>query len=460
MEQKFGNDMSVGSIPRHILAFSIPMLIANMLNVGYSIIDTVWLGNFVGKEAVGAIAVSFPITFILISIASGVTAATTILMSQYYGAKDYKMMEKVVNNSFSISLIMGILFTIGGIISSDYILRFMQTPEEIFGAASDYLKVSFAGFIFMYIGLLISSILRGIGDTKLPLVFMGIGVAVNAVLDPFLIIGIGPFPRLGLNGAAYASVAGQVIAMIIALIYLNKKNPMLTFKPAKLILDKHLAFLIFKLGLPSTIQQSLISIGSAVITSFVNSFGASATIAFGAASRIDTIASMLASSLGMAVSVLTGQNLGAQKSERVNEVFKWGIIITSGITLTLSAIVICFSRQILSVFVNDADVIDIGVTYLRITGAGYIFFAVMFISNGIINGSGNTIVTMIFSLLSLWVIRVPLTAVLTETSLGISGVWLSVVISYAIVMTISLMYYYSGKWKKTVIKSIAAKSQS
>lgn len=457
MESKFGNYMSTGSIPRHYLSFSIPMIISNMLNVGYSIINTVWLGNFVGKEAVGAIAVSFPITFLLIAISSGVTAATTILMSQYFGAKDYNMMEKLVNNSFSISLILGILLTVGGIISSDFLLSLMQTPEEILSVASGYLKISFLGFTFMYMGQLITSILHGIGDTMLPLVFMGAGVAVNAVLDPFLIIGIGPFPKLGLNGAAYASVAGQVIAMIIALAYLNKKNTLLSFKPARLIFDRHLTFLIFKLGVPTTVQQSLISIGSAVITSFVNSFGASATIAFGAASRIDTIVSMLASSLGMAASVLTGQNLGAQKPERVKEVLKWGIIITSGITLTLSAIVMCFPLQILSIFVHDPSVLDIGVSYLQITGSGYIFFAIMFISNGIINGSGNTVVTMIFSILSLWVIRVPLAAILATTSFGILGIWLSVVISYAIVMTSSLMYYCSGKWNKAVTELTVAK---
>lgn len=454
MNAKFGKDLTVGSIPRHLLVFSIPMLIGNLLQTGYQIINTIWVGNIVGEDAVGATAVSFPIIFILIALAGGATLATTILVSQYFGAKDYKMVERVVNNSFSVTLILGIILTVVGIFSSDFLLRLMNTPAEIFSMASSYLKITLAGFILIYFIFLVTSILRGIGDTMTPLIFMAIGVGINAIFDPLLIIGIGPFPKMGLNGAAVASLISQGIAFILAVIYLNRKNHLVAIDPRKFIFDKHQTILLFKIGFPSIIQQSLVSIGAAFITTFVNAFGAAAIAAFGAAGRIDSIAFMPAMSLSMAASALTGQNLGAQKPERVKEIFKWGVIMTSAITLVISIMAVSIPRLLLSMFIHDPVVLDIGVTYLRIEGGSYILFAIMFITNGIINGAGHTMTTMVFSLLSLWVVRVPLAAILSHTKSGIVGIWIAVVISYGVVMIISLMYYLSGRWKKAVIKTI------
>ncbi|NJD02453.1 MAG: MATE family efflux transporter, partial [Ruminiclostridium sp.] len=398
MSNKFGKDLTIGSIPKHLITFSLPMLLGNVLQTGYGIVNTVWVGNKVGPDAVAATAVSFPIIFILIALAAGATLATTILVSQYYGARDYAMVEKVINNSFSISIIGGLLLTITGILSSDWLLKTMGTPEEVFIMASSYLKITLAGFVLLFMTFLISSILRGIGDTVTPLIFMGIGLALNAILDPLMIIGIGPFPKLGLDGAAYASLIAQSFALILALVYLNRKNHIVAIKFKKLSIDKHLTFLLFKLGFPSMIQQSLISIGVFVVTGFVNSFGAVATAAFGSAQRIENLVFMPAMSLSMAVSALTGQNLGAGKPERVKEIFRSGIILTSIITLALSAAIITFPKLMLSMFVQEPDILEIGVHYLRIVGASYIFFAIMFISNGIINGSGHTITTMVISL--------------------------------------------------------------
>ncbi len=455
MSSKFGKDLTVGNIPRHLLTFSVPMLIGNALQAGYSIINTIWVGNMIGEDAVGASAVSFPIVFILIALASGVTLATTILVSQYYGAKNMKMVEKVVNNSFSLALIFGALLTVGGILSSDYLLRLMNTPESIFELASGYLKISLAGFILMYFSFLIASILRGIGDTMTPLGFMFLGTVLNAVLDPIFIIGIGPIPKLGLNGAAYASLIAQAVAFIASLVYLNRKEHFVAIDPRKFTLEKDLTFLLFKIGFPSMVQQSLVSIGNAFVTTFVNNFGAAATAAFGAASRVDSIAFMPAMSLSMAVSALTGQNLGAGKPERVKEIFKWGILMTSVITIFISIIAVTLPGPILTMFGFGSSETGyaMGIHYLKLVGSSYILFAIMFISNGVINGAGHTMTTMVFSLVSLWIIRVPLAAVLSKSSVGISGIWIAIILSFGVSMTVSLAYYFSGRWKKAVIKS-------
>jgi len=459
MDKEFGRDFSKGSIRRHLLAFSIPMLLGNLIQIGYSIINTIWVGHLVGENAVGAVGISFPILFILIGFAMGITMATTILVSQYYGARDYEMVEKVVNNSFSLPLIVGVVLTFVCILSRNFLLGLMKTPPENFAMASSYLKIMLLSFILTYMGFLISSILRGIGDTVTPLIFMSVGVGLNAMLDPFLIGGFGPFPRLGLNGAAYATLISQTTALGIGFAYLNRKNHLVAFHPRKLIFDKHLTFLVFKIGVPSIIQQSLVSIGAMFVTSFVNSFGSAATNAFGAVGRVDMIAFMPAMSMSMAVAALTGQNLGAGKPQRVKEIFESGVVMTSSITIFISLIVVFLSKLILTMFGlgDDAKVMDIGMTYLRIVGSSYLFFAVMFISNGVINGAGHTMITMTFSLLSLWLVRVPVSWWLSKTSLGITGIWIAIALSFVATMIVSLTYYFSGRWKKSaIIKAPAA----
>ncbi len=452
MDSQFGKDLTVGSIPKHLLAFSIPMLLGNLLQTGYSIINMIWVGNILGENAVGATAVSFPIMFILIGLAAGATMATSVLVAQSYGAKDFEKMKKVVDNSLTLTLIAIVILTAAMFSSSDLILRLMDTPAEVLPLASGYLKISVAGFGLLYLMFLITATLRGIGDTMTPLLFMGIAVGINALLDPLLIIGIGPFPKLGLNGAAYASVIAQGIALGMGLIYLNRKSHLIALNLRHMALDKELTLLILGIGFPSMVQQSLVSIGTAFVTAYVNFFGADAIAAFGAATRIDMVATMPALAIGTAATALTGQNLGAAKTERVKEILKWGVLFAAVITGAISLLAISIPRLILSMFIHVPAVLDIGVLYLRIVGAAYITYAVMFVSNGVINGAGQTLVTMMFSLLSLWAVRVPLAAYLSRTALGLAGIWIAILISCAVVAAISFSYYCSGRWKKAAAK--------
>ena len=191
MGAAFGKDLTEGSIPRHLLLFSIPMLAGNALQIGYSLINTIWVGHLIGENAVGAVGVSLPVLYVLFGFAMGMSIATTIVVSQYYGAKDYGMVEKAVANAFSLCLIIGSVLTIAAVLLSDHLLRLMATPPENFGMASTYLRLNLAAFILFYFGMLANFILRGIGDTLTPLVFMSVGLGLNAVLDPFLIGGFG-----------------------------------------------------------------------------------------------------------------------------------------------------------------------------------------------------------------------------------------------------------------------------
>jgi len=454
--RNFGRDLTTGSIPRHLLAVAVPMLIGNALNTGYSIIDTIWLGKIAGDYAVAATAVSFPVVMLFVALTAGATMAASILVSQYYGCRDYASVERTVGTSFTIAIILGAIIGVCGFLLGDVLLCALQTPAAVFPLASSYLKISFIGFMFQMLLFLVSAILRGIGDTRTPLYFMAAGVGMNALLDPLLIAGPGPFPRLGVSGAAIASVMSAFFAFICGMIYLNHHNSIVAFKPRRRAFDSATALLIGRIGLPSSIQHSFISIGMAAMTFLVNRFGPQAIAAYGAAGRVDAAAFMPAMTIGMAVSTLAGQNLGAGRIERVRESFRWGLLFTCMITGSFAIVFMSIPSVLMSAFVGDPEVIHTGTVYLRIIGPSLVFFAIFFVSNGVINGAGRTMVTMVFSLISLWGIRVPAAWLLSRTSLGVTGVWCGFAASFFVSMIISLAYYRTGKWRRPLVKKTAA----
>ncbi len=452
--KKFGKDLTEGSVPRHLLHLAVPMLLANLLGTSYSFVDAIWIGRYVGKEALGAVAVSFPVTFIFIGVAAGATIATTVLVSQFYGARNQVMLSKTIGTSFALTLILGLISAAAGILAAEWILRSLGTPEEVLQLAESYLKITFLGLPVMFMHFLVSAVLRGMGDTKTPLYFMVVGVTLNAILDPLMIIGIGPFPPMGLNGAAWASFICPVIGLILCVAYLWRKGGALTAGVKFFSIDAGIAKLIAKIGFPSIIQQTSISFGIATVTSIVNSFGTAAIAAFGIGGRIDSVAFLPAQSIGLAVSTLSGQNIGAKRYDRIPQVFKWGLIMTFCITFFLAILFVSIPEILMAPFMSapDPEVIEIGKGYLRLAAPFITCFAIMFVSNGVINGAGHTFTTLIFTLIAVWGIRIPFATLLSRTGLGIKGVWVSYAIGFTTTMCISLLWYRSGRWKKAVIR--------
>ncbi|MFW2487254.1 MATE family efflux transporter [Clostridium chromiireducens] len=441
MEKATGNDFTTGDIKKHILKFAIPMTIGLFLTMGYTIINTIWIGNLLGKDAMAASSVSFPIIFILISIASGSTTSVSILVSRNYGAKNLKMINKVIETAFSIfSIIAGILIALALIFRNE-LLVLMGTPNDIFNMASSYLSILLLAAFINYLYYVINAILSGMGDTKTSVVFLVLSTIANAILDPILIT------AYGLNGAAVASLISGAVATISAIIYLRKKKFEVNIIPKRLTINKKIVYDMLKLGMPSTIQQCLMPISLIFITSFISRFGSDAIAAYGAASKVDYLALMPSMSVGAAASVITGQNIGGNKMERVTEVFKWGIIIILSVIALISIVVGFFPKEILMAFAKDSEMLAIGTSYLRINAIGYLIFSISFVTNGIINGSGKTLVTMTISAVSLLIIRIPLSDFLSETSIGITGIWEAIMITYIFSTMCSMIYYLSGKYK-------------
>lgn len=446
------NDLTSGSVLKHLIAFSVPLLLGNILQALYNTVDSIWVGRFIGPQALGAVSVSFPLIMILISLVIGLTVGTTVLVSQYAGANNREMIEKTINNSFLILGSGAIIVTIIGLIFSEKILIMMNTPADILGYATDYLEVFFLGLVFMFGYNILSSILRGLGDSKTPLKFLFIATVTNLILDPLFILGIGPIPKMGIQGAALATAISQALSFFLALRHLNKTNHLISFRISALKYDKELTAKLVKIGLPSGVEQIAVSMGMVVIASLINKFGWETTAAFGAASRIDQFAFFPAMSLGLAVSTLAGQNIGAEKYERLKEIYKWGSIATITVTGITTVLVLISPTFILKMFTTDAQVLKIGSQYLRILGLSYIPFAMSFVVNGMLRGAGVTLPSMFFSIASLWIIRVPLGNYLSSIdSLGSNGIWIAMAVSSVLSLVMSQVYYSSGVWKKKTL---------
>ncbi len=455
-----GRDLTTGSIPRHLLIFAAPMLLDSMLQTSYNLINAVWVGKGLGTDAMAAITEGLPVIFVLMSIAMGLTMATNILVSQSYGAKDWGQLKRVIQNSTILVGVATIVCMLIGEFSAESLLRVMGTKPRILPMATQYLQIFLLTTPAMFGSFLMNSLLRGIGDSKTPLYFRIVAVVVTALLDPVLMFGWFGLPKFGLNGTAYATIITSTMGFLALAIFLRRRKSPVSPDWRRLRADWETSWLTLKIGVPVMFQQVLVSVGMLVIVSLVNRYGESAVAAYGAGMRIDQLAFMPAMTIGMAVATLAGQNIGAKQYHRVHEVFWWGLALSGGITLLVSIFVVTVPKFLLLPFTSDPGVIAIGVNYLRIIGIGYLLFSAMFITNGIANGAGHTFITSLFTMISLWLFRVPLSMYLANVMHKPEGIWYGIVISTGIGMIMSLWYYISGRWKRPITKRGPAPAHS
>lgn len=445
-------DFTQGSIPHHLVAFALPMFLGNLLQALYNTVDSIWVGRFLGPNALAAVSVGFPVIFALVAMVNGITMATTILVSQYFGAQQHRELVKTITNSIILLTILGIVISIIGVVFRGPLLKLINTPDEILDMAMTYMGIFMAGLVGMFLYNVASAVLRGLGDSRTPLKFLAYATVLNIILDPIFIFGWGPIPAMGVGGAALATIIAQGISAVLALRYLYMQSGLLHYHPGLIRLDWNLTRLTFRIGLPAGIQQVLVSLSGVVVNSIVNSFGATVIAGFGAGSRLDQFAFMPSMSMGLAVSALVGQNLGAGKTERVSETVKWGAILASSITVLVSAIAILRPRILMVLFTQDEAVLVEGSRYLRYMAFSYIPMSLMFTIGGVIRGAGDTVATMYLTLGSLWIVRVPLARYLSSLpELGVAGVWLAMLMGTCMGLVFHFLYYRTGRWKRKVI---------
>lgn len=443
------HDFTTGSIPRHLIAFSWPLFAGNLLQAFYNVVDSIWVGHFVGANGLGAVSVSFPVIFALIALVVGLTMATTTLVAQFKGAGRHDMVRKVNGNSVLLLVYLGTLTTVVGLSVSGPLLRLINTPADIFPMAHQYLTVFLLGLPLMFIYNAVSAILRGLGDSRTPLRFLFYATVINVILDPVLIIGIGPIPALGVGGAALATVIAQGVATVIGVRYLVRIG---LLKVDSWRIDRELTRTTFRIGIPAGVQQSLVSLSIVAVSSLINRYGADVVAGFGAANRIEQFAFLPAMSVGLAVSALVGQNLGAGRDERVGQIVWWSSALSTGITFAVMLVVLALPEVLLRLFTSDPAVLQHGGEYLRIMAFSYIPMALMFTIGGVMRGAGDTAANMWITLGSLWLVRVPLAWYLSSgLGLGIRGVWWAMLASPIAGSLLNYLYYRTGRWKRHVV---------
>ena len=441
-------DLTTGKESKLILQFATPMLLGNVFQQMYNIVDSIIIGNYIGKEALAAVGASFPIIFALISLVIGFATGATIIIAQYFGAKQIEKVKRTIGTMYIFMFFASIVLTILGITFSGDIFKLIQLPEDVFPHAKLYLNIYLSGLIFFFGFNGTAAILRGLGDSKTPLYFLIVATLTNIAFDLLFVIVF----KWGVAGVAIATVISQGGAFLTAILYLNKTHKVVNLSISKLQFDKAIFNQSIRIGLPSGLQQTIVSLGLLAIVWIVNLFGTNVIAAYSIAMRIDSLAAMPAMNFAAALSTFVGQNMGANKPQRVRAgliaTLKMGAIVS----ISISLIAVLFSKHLMSLFTQDPDVISIGAEYLIIVSSFYILFSTLFVINGVMRGAGDTLIPMFITLFALWIVRIPL-AYYLSLEFGETGIWWSTPIGWATGMILGIAYYMSGRWKKkTVVK--------
>jgi putative MATE family efflux protein len=444
--------LTEGSVLKTLVVISTPIIFANLLQTAYQLTDTFWVGRL-GESAVAAVSISFPILFLIISLGGGLAMAGSILVAQYAGRRDQKMTDHVASQSMLLLVFVSIILGIFGWLIAPYTLNLMGVEQAVFDDALSYMRISFLGIIFMFGFAMYQSLMRGIGEVKTPLYIVFGTVLLNLILDPLFIFGYGPIPAFGVSGAAVASIGTEALAALIGLIILFKGKLGIHIHLADLKPDFTLIQRMFRLGMPASIEHSMRALGMTIMTFIVAGFGTTTIAAFGIGGRILSFVIIPALGLSLATSALVGQNMGANKIKRAEEVvsisLRFGFVV-----LTLVGIgMFIFANSLAAFFIpGEAEAIASSALFIKIISLSFGFISVQMVVNGAFRAAGNTYFAMILSIVSFWVLQFPLAYLLSyHTSLAEIGIWMSYPVANVIGGAIALFWHFKGGWKNNKV---------
>lgn len=439
-------DFTKGPEGKSINLFAIPILLGSIFLQFYNIVNSAVVGRFLGKEALAAVGSSYPIIFLLVSVIIGIGTGGTVLVSQFKGAGDDENVKKTIDTTYIFLAVTSVIVTVIGVILTPVIFRAINLPEEVLPEAVKYLQVYLYGLIFMFGFNAISSILRGLGDSKTPLYYLIGSNILNLILSILFIAVFG----WGVEASAWSSVISQGLAFLTMNFQLRKSNKIVAIRLKKLQWNGFLFRNILRIGLPTGIQQSFVALGQVALMAIVNSFGTPVIAAYSAVMRLDSFATMPAMNFSQALTTFAAQNLGANRTSRVRRGLRSVLKVNLYISIGIAICFFLFAEQLMSLFTFDAEVIAIGSEFLYICGGFYFIFAVMFIFTGLFRGAGDTLVPMFITLLSLWLIRIPL-AYFFSGIFGYAGIWMSIPIGWLVGAVCSVVYYRKGNWRNKVV---------
>lgn len=383
--------MIEGTIWKQLLLFSLPLLLGNLFQQLYNTVDSIIVGNYVGSEALAAVNSSNPIINLLVSFFMGISVGAGVVISRYYGSRNQEGLEKAVHTTLAFAFAAGVLMSFVGIVLAPLILSAVGTPASVMDNSILYLRIYFAGILGVMLYNMGSGILRAVGDSKNPLYFLMISSIINILLDLLFVV----IFHMGIAGVAWATLIAQAISALLTFLLLVKTKMEYRVYPSRIRFDLIILKDIIRIGLPSGIQNAIVSFSNVIVQSNINSFGAMAMAGCGSYSKIDGFAILPVMSFSMALTTFVGQNMGAQRYDRVKQGAKIGMTMSCCITFTLGLLLFIFAPQILQIFSHEAEVIRYGTLMMRTVVPGYLFLAVSHALAGVIRGAGLTKIPMI-----------------------------------------------------------------
>ena len=446
-------DMTVGKPWKQITQFAVPMLIGNLAQQLYSTVDTIVVGKYVGDNALSAVGSASPILNLMLSLFVGVATGAGIVVSQHYGAKNREALAQSIGNCITLAALASVITMVIGPLLTMPLLRLLKTPESILYWCRDYLVIFFlgaAGFTFYNI---LSGILRGLGDSLSALVFLIVATILNIFLDIWFVAGF----HLGVAGVSLATIASQIISAICCYWRLIRMTDVFQLRREHLRLTKDCAMRIIQVGIPSGITQAIFSVSMLVVQTLTNSLGEMVIACNVIVMRVDGFAMMPNMTFGNAMSVYAGQNVGAGKLKRVEEGTKQGMLLAVGASAVITLLLVLFGHNLMRLFTQTGELIDLSARMLRILAAGYIAMAVSQVLGGVMRGAGDTVTPMWLSVISTVLLRLPLAyglAALTRCEPYPNGrpeaLFGSLLISWVLGAAMHFIAYRSGIWKKKI----------
>lgn len=442
-------NLTEGKPLKLLFFFSLPMLMGNLFQQLYNMVDSIVVGNFVGADALAAVGASFPVVFLAVALAAGLSMGCNVVISQLFGAGRIRDMKTTISTALIGQFVLSVAITIAGELFASLILQLLKTPENIMADSLTYLKIYFGGSVFLFIYNTLNGIYNALGDSKTPLCFLILSTLTNIVLDLTFVIKFG----MGVAGVAWATLIAQGICAVLSLVVLMARIRRLEDEPGHETEGKRPLFhfsaveRIAKIGVPSMIQQSIVSVSMLMMQSLVNSYGSVFIAGYTAASKIDSLAMMPNMNFSNAMSSYTAQNIGAGKPERVKEGYKANMFMVVIFSVTLTVIIFLFGPNLLNLFMDseaNVQAISYGMSYMRVVSSFYILMGIMFSSNGLLRGAGDMKTFMASSLFNLFSRLVMAYALAAK--IGPSAIWWSIPLGWFVGSAISFTRFRSGKW--------------
>ena len=440
---------------RVYLAFLVPMIISNILQALSGTVNNIYLGQLLGVGAMASVSAFFPVLFFLISFMIGLGAGASVLIGQAWGAREPERVKAVAGTTLTIGLCAGLLVAIFGGTFTEPMLRALGTPADILPGATAYARIVLLAAPGLFLFLLVTSMLRGVGDTKTPLKTLLISTAVGLLVTPALILGWGGLPQMGVASGAYAAVASYLIALGWTAWYLRRKHHVMAPDAAflkHLRFDRTIAAKVLRIGLPTAVSMITISLSEIAVLFLVNTHGSQATAAYGAVNQIVSYVQFPAISIAITASILGAQAIGAGRGQTLGKIARTGIVMNLLLTGSLVLLGYLFSRSILGLFITDAAVVELAQTLLHIMLWSSVIMGMSMVLSGLMRASGTVLVPTLITVLSIGLVQVPVAWVL-NSRYGINGIWAAYPVAFLAMLAMQSTYYQLV-WKKKPIRRI------